>query len=185
MKPGTDISLKPGEEGEIVLKGPTVMVGYLDRPEETAETLRKRSDGDTWLYTGDLGYMDEDGYIYFVQRMKRMIITNGYNVYPGILENAIDSCEGVDYSCVIGVKDILRGQRVKAFVVVKNGYPKDDAMKKKIMDHISTKVAAYALPKEIEYRDELPKTLVGKIAYRILEEEENKKAEAQTETPQK
>ena len=186
VKPGTDISLKPGEEGEIVLKGPTVMVGYLDRPEETAETLRKRSDGDTWLYTGDLGYMDEDGYIYFVQRMKRMIITNGYNVYPGILENAIDSCEGVDYSCVIGVKDTRRGQRVKAFVVVKDGYPRDDAMKKKIMDHISTKVAAYALPKEIEYRDELPKTLVGKIAYRILEEEENKKAETQAqETPKK
>ena len=179
VKPGTSQELPPGKEGEIILKGPTVMLGYLDNEEETRDTLRVLEDGDTWLYTGDLGYMDEEGYVYFSQRMKRMIITNGYNVYPGQIENVIDSCPDVSYSCVIGVKDPRRMQRVKAYVVLRDGVTPDDACKESILEECRLHIAAYAIPKEIEFRSELPKTLVGKVAYRKLEEEnEESKASA-------
>ena len=157
VRPDTDDVLEPGQEGEIILKGPTVMLGYLDNPEETKKTLRKLADGDTWLYTGDLGRMDEDGFVYFSQRIKRMIITNGYNVYPGQIENVIDACPEVAYSCVIGVKDERRGQRVRAYVVLRDGIAGDEAMKEKIMETLKLHVAGYALPKEIIFRDELPK----------------------------
>ena len=175
VQPGTDNVLPYGEEGEIILRGPTVMLGYLNNPEETAQTLRRLEDGNIWLYTDDLGHMDEDGYVYFHQRLKRMIITNGYNVYPSQLENAIDACPEVAYSCVIGVKDQRRMQRVKAFIVPAPGVAPDEATKKAILHQLRQKIAAYALPREIEFRQELPRTLVGKIAYRVLEEEENRK----------
>lgn len=171
VKPGTDEEVKRGEEGEIILTGPSVMLGYLDNPKETAETLRVLPDGRTWLYTGDLGYMDEEGYVYYRQRIKRMIITNGYNVYPGQIENIIDSCPEVAYSCVIGVKDPRRMRRVRAYIVLRDGVAADDACKERIMATLKEHVAAYALPKEIIFRTELPKTLVGKVAYRKLEEE--------------
>ena len=176
VKPGTDELLPPMTEGEIILKGPTLMTGYLKHPEETAETLRILSDGDVWLYTGDLGYMDQDGYVYFRQRLKRLIITNGYNIYPGQLENIIDSCPEVSYSCVIGVKDPRRMQRVKAFIVPREGETPCDELKERIMEQLQFHIAKYALPREIEFRAELPKTLVGKVAYRLLEEEEEQKS---------
>ena len=181
VKPGTAEFLPPRTEGEIILKGPTLMTGYLKNPQETAETLRVLPDGDTWLYTGDLGYMDEDGYVYFRQRLKRLIITNGYNIYPGQLENIIDSCPEVAYSCVIGVKDPRRMQRVKAFIVPREGQVPGDELKQRIMDQLSLHVAKYALPREIEFRQELPKTLVGKVAYRVLEEEELARIKAEQE----
>lgn len=173
VKPGTDEDMPYGEEGEIILTGPTVMLGYLDNPDETADALKVLSDGRTWLFTGDLGYMDEDGYIYYRQRIKRLIITNGYNVYPGQVENVIDSCPEVSYSCVIGVKDQFRMHRVKAYIVLKDGITPDTECKKRIMEQLRQHVARYALPREIEFRTELPKTLVGKVAYRLLEEEAN------------
>ena len=176
VKPGTDEFLPPRTEGEIILKGPTLMTGYLKHPEETAEALRVLPDGDTWLYSGDLGYMDEDGYVYFRQRLKRLIITNGYNIYPGQLENVIDSCPEVAYSCVIGVKDPRRMQKVKAFIVPREGETPGEALKERIMEQLRLHIAQYALPREIEFRAELPKTLVGKVAYRLLEEEEAQKA---------
>ena len=176
VKPGTAEFLPPNTEGEIILKGPTLMTGYLKHPEETAQALRVLPDGDTWLYTGDLGSMDEDGYVYFRQRLKRLIITNGYNIYPGQLENIIDSCPEVAYSCVIGVKDPRRMQRVKAFIVPQEGQVPGEALKERIMDQLKLHIAQYALPREIEFRTELPKTLVGKVAYRLLEEEEEKKS---------
>ena len=175
VKPGTAEFLPPMTEGEIILKGPTLMTGYLKHPEETKETLRVLPDGDTWLYTGDLGYMDEDGYVYFRQRLKRLIITNGYNIYPGQLENIIDSCPEVAYSCVIGVKDPRRMQKVKAFIVPREGETPGEALQERIMDQLRLHIAKYALPREIEFRQELPKTLVGKVAYRLLEEEEARK----------
>lgn len=175
VKPGTDEQLLPGEEGEIILKGPSLMLGYLKMPEETVQTLRVLADGDTWLYTGDLGVMDEDGYVYFRQRLKRMIITNGYNVYPSQLENFIDSCPEVSYSCVIGVKDPRRMQRVKAFIVPADGVEPSDELKERIMEQLRLHIAKYALPREIEFRTELPKTLVGKVAFRQLEQEEEAK----------
>ena len=175
VKPGTAEFLPPMTEGEIILKGPTLMTGYLKHPEETAEALRVLPGGDTWLYTGDLGYMDEDGYVYFRQRLKRLIITNGYNIYPGQLENVIDSCPEVAYSCVIGVKDPWRMQRVKAFIVPREGETPGEALKEKILAQLQLHIAKYALPREIEFRTELPRTLVGKVAYRLLEEEEERK----------
>lgn len=177
VKPGTKEEVPFGEEGEIILTGPTVMLGYLDNPEETADTLDILGDGRTWLYTGDLGYMSEDGYVYYRQRIKRMIITNGYNVYPGQVENIIDSHPDVSYSCVIGVKDPRRVHRVKAYIVLKDGVSANDDTKEKIMEYLRLYIARYALPREIEFRDELPHTLVGKVAYRVLEEEANASCE--------
>ena len=175
VQPGTDNVVPNGEEGEIILRGPSVMLGYLNDPEETARTLCRLADGNVWLYTGDLGHVDDDGYVYFHQRLKRMIITNGYNVYPSRIENAIDECPEVAYSCVIGVKDERRMQRVKAFIVPAPGVSPDETTKKAILDQLRRKIAAYALPREIEFRQELPRTLVGKVAYRVLEEEEERK----------
>lgn len=172
VRPGTDEELPYGEEGEILLSGPTVMREYIKHPEETAQTLRRHADGLTWVYTGDLGCMDDEGFVYFKGRAKRMIITSGYNVYPAQLENIIDACELVQMSCVIGVKDPYRMQRVKAFVMLKPDVPKSEETREAIMAHCRKNIAKYAMPREIEFRDELPKTLVGKVAYRLLEEEE-------------
>ena len=178
VAPGTDDVLLPGEEGEIILRGPTVMTKYLKNEEETAKTLRTLSDGNIWLYTGDLGSMDADGYVYFKQRIKRMIITNGYNVYPGQIENFIDGIDEVSYSCVIGVKDPRRMQRVRAYIVLRDGVEGTDELREKIRLHLKQHVAAYAMPREIIFRSELPKTLVGKVAYRLLEEEANREIDA-------
>ncbi|MBQ1352218.1 MAG: AMP-binding protein, partial [Oscillospiraceae bacterium] len=116
VRPGTDEELPYGEEGEILLAGPTVMQKYMNREEETANTLRRHKDGLVWVYTGDLGIMDEEGFIYFRGRSKRMIISSGYNVYPAQIENILDAHEFVQMSCVIGVPDAYKMQKVKAFV---------------------------------------------------------------------
>ena len=174
---GTEEEVEPGTEGEICVSGPTVMLGYMDNEEETAQTLRTHADGKVWLHTGDLGYMDADGFVYFRQRIKRMIITSGYNVYPSQLENIIDGHEKVLLSCVIGVKDDYRGQRIKAFVVPMPGIAPTEALKAELLEYCKEHIAKFALPREIEFRTELPKTLVGKVAYRVLEEEA---AEAET-----
>ena len=178
VKPGTAEELPYGQEGEILLAGPTVMKEYMNNPEETAQTLRTHSDGLTWVYTGDLGTMDEQGFIYFRGRAKRMIISSGYNVYPGQLENIIDAHEKVLMSCVIGIPDPYKMQAVKAFIMLRPGVPADENTKNEILEYCSRNIAKYAMPKEIEFRDELPKTLVGKVAYRKLEEEEEEKQAA-------
>ena len=151
------------------------MLGYLNNPEETAQTLRVHEDGATWLHTGDLGIMDKDGFIYFKQRLKRMIITSGYNVYPSQLENIIDAHPAVHMSCVIGVKDSYKMQKIKAFVVLKNGYVASEDIRQQLYDYCKKNIAKYAMPYEIEFRDSLPKTLVGKIAYTVLEKETEEK----------
>ncbi len=173
--PNTNEEAAVGEMGEICISGPTLMKEYINNPKETSQTLRVHDDGKTYLHTGDLGYMDEDGFIYFVQRLKRMIVTSGYNVYPSQIENVIDSHEAVMFSTVIGVKDDYRMQRVKAFVVLKPGFSPNDEIKESIRVHCEKNIAKYALPREYEYRDSLPKTLVGKVAYRELEREEEEK----------
>ncbi len=178
VKPGTQEEVPYGEEGEICLSGPTVMLEYVNHPEETAQTKQTHADGLTWIHTGDLGMMDEEGFIYFRQRIKRMIVTNGYNVYPSQLENILEGHEYVHLSCVIGVKDPIKMQRVKAFVVLKPGYVPTEACKQELMEYCRKHIAKYAMPSDIEFRDELPKTLVGKVAYRVLEEEENAKLDA-------
>ena len=175
VKPGTDIELPYGEEGEILLAGPTVMKEYLKHPEETAQTLRTHDDGLTWVYTGDLGTMDSDGFIYFRGRIKRMIVASGYNVYPGQIENIIDAHEKVHMSCVIGVPDPYRMHKVKAFVMLKEGVPANNETKQELLAYCRKNIAKYAMPYDIEFRESLPKTLVGKVAYRKLEEEEQAK----------
>jgi long-chain acyl-CoA synthetase len=148
------------------------MIGYNNQPEETKNTLRKHPDGFTWLHTGDLGRMDEEGFLYFSQRIKRMIISSGYNIYPSQLENVIDSHEAVLMSCCIGIPDPYKVEVVKAFVMLKPVYEDTKAVKESIFELCRKNIAKYALPVDIEIRDEMPKTLVGKVAYRILEEEE-------------
>ena len=181
VEPGTDKEVPYGTEGEILIAGPTVMMEYVGHPEETAQTLRKHDDGLTWIYTGDLGTMDNEGFIYFRGRAKRMIITSGYNVYPGQLENIIDAHEFVHMSCVIGVPDPYKMQKVKAFVMLKPGIPANDDTKEAILAYCRKNIAKYAMPYDIEFRAELPKTLVGKVAYRKLEEEEAAKRAATEE----
>jgi len=172
VRPDTEEEVPTGNEGEIVISGPTVMLGYLDSDEETAKVLKTHSDGRVWLHTGDLGFIDEDGYVYYKQRIKRLIVSSGYNIYPSQVEKAIESHNDVDYCCVIGVPDEFKIEKIKAFIVLKNGVTGDDRKKKEILEHCRKHIASYELPKEIEFRKELPKTLVGKVAYRKLEEEE-------------
>lgn len=177
VRPNTDEELPYGEEGEILLAGPTVMKEYINHPEDTAKTLRTHADGLTWVYTGDLGFMDEEGFIYFKGRIKRMIVTSGYNVYPAQLENILDAHELVRMSCIIGVPDPYKMRKIKAFVTLKDGIEATEETKQILLDYCRKNIAKYAMPYDIEFRDTLPTTLVGKVAYRKLEEEENAKAE--------
>ena len=178
-KPGTEEEVPFGTDGEICLRGPSVMLGYINHEEENRSTLRKHADGFTWLHTGDLGYMDDEGFIYFKQRIKRMIITSGYNVYPSQIENIIDALDEVQMSCVIGVPDSYKIQKVKAFVQLRPGIIPSEEIKSKILTHCRERIAKYAMPYDIEFREQLPKTLVGKIAYTVLEKEELEKLAAE------
>ena len=178
VTPGSTEEVAPGTEGEICLCGPTVMLGYLDNPEETAQTLRRHADGNLWLHTGDLGLMDKDGFVYFKQRIKRMIISSGYNIYPSQLENIIDRHEKVLLSCVIGVADDYRGQRLRAYIVPAPGVSPSEELEQELKEYCALHIAKYALPREFIFRRELPKTLVGKVAYRALEEEAAKEAQS-------
>ncbi len=171
VEPGTFNYLPAGEMGEIIITGPTLMLGYMKADEENAKTLRKDENGTTWLFTGDMGSMDEEGFVYFKQRMKRLIVTSGYNVYPSHIENILDKHEAVDCSCVIGVKDPYKMQRVRAYIALKDGYEANDATKEKILSYCKEYLDVFERPKEIIFKDELPKTLVGKVAYHTLEEE--------------
>ncbi len=177
VEPGTDKEVPYGTEGEITLTGPSVMLEYINQPEETADTIHE-VDGYRWIHTGDLGVMDEEGFVYFRQRIKRMIITNGYNVYPSQMENILDAHEYVQISCVIGVPDPVKIQKIKAFIVLKPGYAPTKACKEELMRYCRKHIAKYALPYDIEFREDLPKTLVGKVAFRVLEEEELAKLKA-------
>jgi long-chain acyl-CoA synthetase len=175
VKPGTQKTMPYGEVGEICLTGPTLMKGYAGNPEETAQALQVHNDGQIWLHTGDLGAMDEEGFIYFRQRIKRMIISSGYSIYPSQIENVIDAHEKVLMSCAIGVPDPYKIHKVKAFVVLRDGADATDEIKASILEHCKKNIAKYAMPYAFEYRDALPKTLVGKVAYTVLEKEEAEK----------
>ncbi len=178
VEPGTFNYLPAGEMGEIILTGPTLMLGYMKADEENAKTMRKDENGTTWLFTGDMGSMDEEGFIYFKQRMKRLIVTSGYNVYPSHIENILDKHEAVDCSCVIGVKDPYKMQRVRAYIALKNGFEANDETKEKILSYCKEYLDVFERPKEIIFKSELPKTLVGKVAYHTLEEEAAAEEEA-------
>ena len=161
------------EDGEICISGPTVMLGYLNNEKETNEVLRYHEDGKLWLHTGDVGSMDKEGTITFKQRIKRIIISSGYNVYPSYIENVIISHKDVLACTVIGIPDKYKGQVAKAYIVLKDGIEATSEIKKEIQELCKKNVSKYALPKEYEYRSQLPKTLVGKVAFTELEKENN------------
>ena len=182
--PGTDFKivkndtfkeLPVGASGEICISGPLVMMGYLGDDAETAQTLRVHEDGKLWLHTGDIGYLGDDGLIYFAQRLKRIIISSGYNIYPTHLESIINSHEGVLTSTVIGIDHPYKGQVPKAFVVLKTGYKASKKVEREIRGLLERNVPIYALPVAYEFRDKLPQTKVGKVAFRELEKEEQAK----------
>jgi len=156
-----------GERGELIVKGPQIMKGYRGMPEETANTLR-----DGWCYTGDIATMDEDGYFYIVDRKKDMIISGGYNVYPRDIDEVYYEHPKVQEACSIGVPDPKRGENVKLFVVLKEG---ETATQEEMIEFGKTKLAAYKLPAEVEFRKELPKTNVGKILRKQLKADEMEK----------
>ena len=151
------------------------MMGYLGDDAETAQALRVHEDGKLWLHTGDIGYLGDDGLIYFAQRLKRIIISSGYNIYPTHLESIINSHEGVLTSTVIGIDHPYKGQVPKAFVVLKTGYKASKKVEREIRGLLERNVPIYALPVAYEFRDKLPQTKVGKVAFRELEKEEQAK----------
>ena len=175
VKNGTFDEQAVGEEGEICISGPLIMMGYLGDDAETAQALHLHKDGKLWLHTGDLGLLGEDGLFYFAQRLKRIIISSGYNIYPTHLESIINSHEAVLTSTVIGVDHPYKGQVPKAFVVLKPGYKPSKRLEKEIRELLERNVPIYALPTAYEFRDKLPKTLVGKVAFKKLEAEEKAK----------
>lgn len=172
--PDTNEELPYGEIGEICVNGPTVMMGYINEPNETANALRVHSDGYTWLHTGDLGFLDEGGILHFTSRLKRMIISNGYNIYPTELENIINKCKYVASSVVVGVKDKVRQEAPKAVIVLKKGVQRTAEVEKEIAEFCKKHIARNAQPKEIEYTDTLPTTKIGKVNYRKFQNKEEK-----------
>ncbi len=174
--PDTNEELPIGEEGEICVNGPTLMMGYLNNEEETKKILRRHDDGKLWLHTGDIGYISANGIVYFTQRLKRMIVVSGFNVYPSMIESVLAKHKAVEKVCVIGIPHSYKMHVPKAFIVLKKGYIADSKLKRELKDLCKRELAVYSIPKEFEFRDELPKTLYNKIDYRSLEkEEENKK----------
>jgi len=179
VKMGTTEEAPAGTEGEICLAGPAVMLGYLDSPEETAKVLQRHADGRLWLHTGDIASMDEDGFTYFKQRIKRMIKSSGVNVYPGQVEDVLHKHPDVDSACVIGVPDPEQVSRVKAFVVLKDKSKAGPHMEKVLIRHCAEHLLKWSCPREVEFRDLLPKTLVGEVAFTVLEEEEKARLKAE------
>ncbi len=170
--PGTTDEAPLGEEGEICVSGPAVMMGYLDHPQETAQTLKKHADGRIWLHTGDIGTMDKDGFFYFKLRQKRMIKSSGMNVYPAQVEDLLYKHPKVRDACVIGVPDEAQVQAVKGFVVLKNSGDASPDTEKELINYCREHIIKWSCPRSIEFRNDLPKTLVGKVAFNVLEKEE-------------
>ena len=169
VRPGTLEEAPVGEEGEICVAGPAVMLGYLDDPEANAETLKEHADGRTWLHTGDLGRMDADGFFYFVVRLKRMIKSSGFNVYPAQVEAVLREHPAVAEACVIGVPDPAQVERVKACVVPRDPAQAGPALGDALVAHCRERLIKWSCPREVEFVDALPLTKVGKIDYRELQ----------------
>ncbi len=167
-EPGTGRELPAGEEGELCVSGPAVMLGYLGDPEATAQALRVHADGRTWLHTGDLARRDEDGFFYFVLRLKRMIKSSGFNVYPTQVEGVLHGHSAVAQACVVGVPDPAQVERVKAFVVLADPSKESEEMKQELIAYCRERLIKWSCPREIEFRRDLPKTRVGKVDFRAL-----------------
>jgi long-chain acyl-CoA synthetase len=160
----TNEPLPPGQPGELAVKGPQVMMGYWNRPDETSSALR-----DGWLLTGDIATMDDDGYFYIVDRKKDMILVGGFSVFPREIEEVLYQHPAVQEAVAVGVPDPYSGEAVKAFVVLKEGH---SATEEEILAFARERLAGYKRPREVEFRTDLPKSLVGKHLRRLLAEEE-------------
>ena len=169
VEPTTGIEVAPLETGEICITGPTIMTGYLNNIKETNNILRKHDDGKLWIHSGDLGYMNEEGVFFFVQRLKRMLIVSGYNVYPSYIEEVIMEHPLVANCGVIGIPHPYKVQVPKAFIVLKEDVEVNSEIRREIKEHCERKLAKYMIPKEFEFRNSLPKTMIGKINYKDLE----------------
>ena len=165
---GTTDEARIGDEGEICVAGPAVMLGYLDDPDATARTLRVHADGRTWLHTGDLGRMDADGFFYFVVRLKRMIKSSGFNVYPAQVEAVLREHPAVMEACVIGVPDAAQVERVKACVVLRAPEQAGRALEEALIAHCRGRLIKWSCPRDVEFIDALPLTKVGKVDYLAL-----------------
>jgi long-chain acyl-CoA synthetase len=155
--------LPTGEVGELCIAGPAVMLGYLNDPESTAETVRRHRDRRDWLHTGDLCHQDADGFFYFTSRRKQLIKSSGFSVYPRQVEGVIYQHPAVLEACVIGVPDPVQGERVKAVVALKPGFEPTEALKREIIAFCQERLIKWSCPRDIAFRLELPKTRVGKI----------------------
>ncbi|WP_211747752.1 long-chain fatty acid--CoA ligase [Paenibacillus sp. Marseille-Q4541] len=169
VNPDTGEEVALGEPGELIVKGPQIMKGYWNRPEETFDTIRNG-----WLFTGDMATMDEEGYFSIIDRKKDMIIASGFNIYPREIEEVLYEHPAVKEAVVVGIKDAYRGETVKAFIVLKDGQTADP---KDLEKFCRSQLAAYKVPRQYVFRESLPKTLVGKVLRRkLLEEEEETSA---------
>jgi len=164
--------LPPGELGEIVLRSPTVMLGYYKNPEETRKTIAEGG----WLYTGDIGSMDEDGYFYLTDRKKELIIVGGFNVFPREIDVLIYQHPKVKEGATVGIPDARKGERIKVYVVLKEG---ETATPEEFIAYFKERLTPYKVPSEVEFRSELPKSMIGKILRRALREQEIRKLQAE------
>ena len=168
IDPSTRNTLPFGEIGEICINSKALMMGYLNNESETNEALQIHKDGHIWLHTGDLGYMDEDGFIFYKGRQKRMIITSGYNVYPSHIEEVIERHEAVLQCTVVGMPHPYKHEVAKAFIVLKEGY-KGILVKSQIKEYCKKNLSKYMIPYKFVYRKSLPKTKLGKVDFKKLQ----------------
>ena len=169
VKNDTHIPCDKNEVGEICLAGPSLMSRYYKNEEETFKTLQVHDDGILWLHTGDLGYVGDDDVLYFETRKKRVIISNGFNIYPNYIEEVLNKHPYVETSIVVGQKDKARAQVAKAVIVLKDDVIESEKVKSEIRDYLKENISRYAVPKIYEFTKELPKTKVGKVDFQALE----------------
>ena len=171
VDPETKKEVETGQVGEIQISGPSVMLGYLNNEKETNSVLEKDKEGKVWVHTGDLGYINKNGCLFFVQRLKRLIISSGYNVYPSHIEEVLNKHEYVLNSCVVGIPHPYKVQVPKAYIVLKSEYKDTTKVRNEIKEYLEKNLAKYMIPKEYVFRETLPKTMIGKVDYKQLEQE--------------
>lgn len=180
-----DKEMPYGEEGEICISGPNVMLGYYNNIKETNLALHIHEDGNVWLHSGDLGIMDKDGFIKYTSRIKRLIVSSGYNVYPNQIETLLESHPAVMLCSVVGIPHKYKVEVPKVFIVLNKGYKESDELIEEFKTLCKKNLAKYSWPYEYEFRKSLPRTIVGKIDFRSLQEENNRRRQKENEEKEK
>ena len=173
VEPGSQNELPAGEEGEICISGPTIMQRYRNNEEETNGALQKHKDGKIWLHTGDIGCCDKDGFYFYRLRMKRLIVSSGFNVYPQQIEKLIETHPAVEKCVAVGIPHPYKIEVVKAVIVLKDGYYADDALQAELKALCAKNLAKYSTPYQYVFRDSIPQTIIGKIDFERLKKEDN------------